>query len=96
MTAGEQSDLKQLRGELHDYHLEVKEIAIRLEIEQSNIKMIHADVYGLPGNEESTGVIGICHDLTRSRNIMRTGLRCVWGVLVMLAGVIAAWAIRKV
>jgi hypothetical protein len=96
MTPGEQNDLKHLREELHDYHLEVKEIAIRLDVERENIKMMHADIYGLPGNEESTGLVGICHDLSRSRDILRVGIRTVWGVLVVLIGTVAAWAIRKV
>lgn len=96
MTAEEQSDLKQLRRELHDYHLEVKEIAIRLEVSQEDIRTMHADVYGLPGNEESTGLIGICHDLSRSRNLLRLGLRGVWAVVTIAIGVVAAWAIRKV
>jgi len=88
MTAKETEALNALRAELVAYHVEVREHIARCEACRSDVATMHADLYGIPGNKEHTGVVGEVSELRASRRAILIGLRCAWGVLVAVAGVV--------
>ncbi len=99
MTIKETSVLERLRTELHDYHVDVTEQAMRLEHVAKTVKNMEVDLYGTPGDkavnpgkleEFSTGIT----DLRRSRKTRKVVLGGLWVILTMVLGSLIGWLIR--
>ena len=54
-----------------------------------------ADIYGLPGNKEtSPGLMGDVAELRRSRKLMLLALRGAWVLLTAVVGAVATAIVR--
>ncbi len=99
MTIKETGILERLRTELHGYHVDVMEQAMKLEHVSKTVGDMKVDLYGTPGDkainpgklvEFSTGIT----DLRRSRKYARYGLRGLWVIVTMILGSLIGWLIR--
>jgi hypothetical protein len=96
MTVTETNAIDRLRDELHEYHVDVQKLVTRCESCRDDIVKLSSDVYGLPGNKEaSPGLMGEVAELRGSRKRMVFAMRCVWGLLVALAGAITTAFLRS-
>lgn len=86
MTATE--EVKALRGELQQYHVEVREHIVRCEHCRVEMDMLAADVYGLPGDDDNSGLMGQVAELRGSRRRMLIGLRSAWALLLVVGGAV--------
>lgn len=78
-----------LREEVAAYHVEVREHIVRFDACDGAVRVLQADVYGVPGERgEHPGLIGDVRSLKKSRRVMLTGLKCAWALLLLLAGTI--------
>ncbi|MHC4302104.1 MAG: hypothetical protein ACYS7Y_32985 [Planctomycetota bacterium] len=89
MTAKEQAALESLRRDLASYHVEVREHIVESESWRRVVDRMHSDLYGLPGERESTGLMGEVHSLKRSRASLIRGMKAVWAVLSLAIGAAA-------
>ncbi len=95
MTALERNNIEKLRDELHAYHVDVQRLVQRCDSCRADVLQMQADLYGLPGKKEtSPGVMGEVAELRGSHNRMLIAMRCVWGLLVAVAGAVAAAILR--
>jgi hypothetical protein len=95
VTASEASALEKLRDELHGYHVDVQRLVQRCENCRSDVLQLTADLYGLPGNKEtSPGLIGEVAELRRSRKLILLALRGAWVLLTMLLGAVTTAILR--
>jgi hypothetical protein len=91
MTVEDNFAIDRLRDELHEYHVDVQKLITRCEMCRGDIEQLHADVYDLPGNKDtSPGLMGDVAELRGSRKRMLLAMRCVWGFLMAIAGTVAA------
>jgi hypothetical protein len=91
MTVEDNFAIDRLRDELHEYHVDVQKLITRCEMCRGDIEQLHADVYGLPGNKDtSPGLMGDVAELRGSRKRMLLAMRCAWGFLMAIAGTVAA------
>jgi hypothetical protein len=89
MTHIERSTIEKLRDELHAYHVDVQRLVQRCESCRADVLQVQADLYGLPGNKEtSPGMIGEVAELRRSRKTMLLALRGVWILLTAIVGAV--------
>jgi hypothetical protein len=87
MTRGENTVIEKLRDELHECHVDVQKLVQRCDACRGEIVQLSADVYGLPGNKEtSPGLIGDVAELRRSRKLILLALRGAWLLLTILLG----------
>lgn len=91
MTSTERTAIENLRTEVHNYHVEVKEFVARSESMRNDVDSLLLDVRGIPGKlEECPGLNGIVADLSRSRKMTRYALRGAWALLTVLFGAVIA------
>jgi len=96
MTARETAMLEKLRDELHAYHVDVQKLVQRCESCRADVVQIATDVYGLPGNKEtSPGLMGEVAELRRSRKLILIALRGAWMLLTILLGAAATAIVRS-
>jgi hypothetical protein len=97
MTRQENTLIERLRDELHGYHVDVQKLIERCDACREHVVQMTTDVYGLPGNKEtSPGLIGEVADLRRSRRLMLLALRGAWVLLTVLVGAAATAVLRAV
>jgi hypothetical protein len=90
MTTAERTTIEKLRDELHAYHIDVQRLIQRCESCRADVLQMAADVYGLPGNKDtSPGLLGDVAELRGSRRRMLLAMRCAWALLVAVAGAVA-------
>lgn len=95
MTVNERTQIENLRGELHAYHVDVQRLMQRCEDCRADVVQLAKDVYGLPGNKgNSPGLMGDVSDLQRSRQLMVLALRGAWVLLTILLGAVTTAALR--
>ena len=89
MTHHETTVIEKLRDELHACHVDVQKLVQRCDACRGEILQFNADVYGLPGNKEtSPGLLGDVAELRRSRRLMLLALRGAWLLLTILLGAV--------
>jgi hypothetical protein len=89
MTRGENTVIEKLRDELHACHLDVQKIVQRCDACRAELQQFNADIYGLPGNKEtSPGLLGDVAELRRSRRLILLALRGAWLLLTILFGAV--------
>jgi hypothetical protein len=87
MTRHETTVIEKLRDELHACHIDVQKIVQRCDACRAEILQFNADIYGLPGNKEtSPGLMGDVAELRRSRRLILLALRGAWLLLTILLG----------
>ena len=95
MTRNENASLEKLRDELHAYHVDVQRLVQRCESCRAEVVQIATDVYGLPGNKEtSPGLMGDVAELRRSRKLILLAVRGAWILLTILLGAVATAVLR--
>jgi hypothetical protein len=96
MTVAERTTIEKLRDELHAYHVDVQRLVQRCESCRADVLQMQADVYGLPGNKDtSPGLLGEVAELRRSRKTILLALRAAWLLLTAVAGAVATTFARK-
>ncbi len=91
MTAREKSAIAKLSDKLDGYREEVVQGFARCEACRADLAQLKTDIYGLPGNKEaSPGLLGAVAELRGARQRILLALRCVWGLLLAVAGTVAA------
>jgi hypothetical protein len=96
MTADESLAIERLRDELHEYHVDVQKLITRCEVCHEEVSQLQVEVYGYPGNKEaSPGLLGEVAELRGSRKRMLLAMRCAWGLLVGVAGAVAAALLKN-
>jgi hypothetical protein len=91
MTADENMAIEKLRDELHEYHVDVQKLITRCEVCHEEVAQLQVEIYGFPGNKEaSPGLLGEVAEMRGSRKRMLLAMRCAWGLLVAVAGALAA------
>jgi uncharacterized protein (DUF488 family) len=96
MTRSETNALEKLRDELHAYHVDVQRLVQRCESCRAEVTQLSTDLYGLPGNKEtSPGLLGDVAELRRSRKLILLALRGAWVLLTVLLGAAATAILRK-
>jgi hypothetical protein len=89
MTRGETSVIEKLRDEIHACHVDVQKLVQRCDACRGEIGQLNADIYGLPGNKEtSPGLLGDVAELRRSRRLIMLALRGAWLLLTILLGAV--------
>ena len=89
MTRTETTIIEKLRDEVHACHIDVQTLVQRCDACRGEILPINADIYGLPGNKEtSPGLLGDVAELRRSRKLLSLALRGVWLLLTILLGAV--------
>ena len=89
MAPNESAIIEKLRDELHAYHVDVQRLVQRCDSCRADVLQIAADVYGLPGNKEtSPGLMGDVAELRQSRKLMLLALRGAWVLLTILLGAV--------
>jgi hypothetical protein len=87
MTRNENTLIERLRDELHAYHVDVQRLVQRCESCRAEVAQMATDIYGLPGNKEtSPGLMGDVAELRQSRKLILLALRGAWVLLTILAG----------
>jgi len=95
LTSRESTIIEKLRDELHEYHVDVQMHIQRCEACRAEVAQLAADVYGLPGNKEtSPGLLGEVAELRRSRRMSLLALRGAWVLLTILFGAVATAILR--
>jgi hypothetical protein len=95
MTKSENTLIERLRDELHAYHVDVQKLVQRCEACRADVVQLNDDIYGLPGNKEtSPGLMGDVAELRRSRKLILLALRGVWVLLTVLIGALATAILR--
>jgi hypothetical protein len=95
MTRNENTAIDKLRDELHAYHVDVQKLVQRCESCRAEVVQIATDIYGLPGNKEtSPGLMGDVAELRRSRKLILLALRGAWILLTILLGAAATVVLR--
>jgi hypothetical protein len=95
MTRNESATIDKLRDELHAYHVDVQKLVQRCEACRAEVVQLTTDIYGLPGNKEtSPGLLGDVAELRRSRKLTLLALRGAWVVLTILLGAAATAVLR--
>ena len=95
MTRNENTALEKLRDELHAYHVDVQKLVQRCEACRAEVVQIATDVYGLPGNKEtSPGLMGEVAELRSSRKLILLALRGAWILLTILLGAVTTAILR--
>ena len=95
VTSRENSIIEKLRDELHAYHVDVQKLIQRCEACRADVAQLTTDVYGLPGNKEtSPGLMGDVAELRRSRKLMLLALRGAWVLLTILLGAVMTALLR--
>jgi hypothetical protein len=95
MTSLERNTIDRLRDELHAYHVDVQRLVQRCESCRADVEQIAADIYGLPGNKEtSPGLLGDVAELRRSRKTMLLALRGAWVLLTAVVGAVVTAIFR--
>jgi hypothetical protein len=95
MTTAERTAIEKLRDELHTYHVDVQRLVQRCESCRADVLQMGADIYGLPGNKEtSPGLVGEVAELRRSRKMMLLALRGAWVLLTAVAGAVGTAIVR--
>jgi hypothetical protein len=95
MTRHETTVIEKLRDELHACHIDVQKLVQRCDACRAEIIQLSADLYGLPGNKEtSPGLLGDVAELRRSRRLMLLALRGAWLLLTILLGAIATTLVQ--
>lgn len=94
--ASNDTAVEKLREELHAYHVDVQRLIQRCENCRAEVVQIRTDLYGLPGNKEtSPGLMGEVAELRRGRNLIVNALRGAWALLTLLFGAWIAELLRK-
>jgi hypothetical protein len=89
MTRAENTVIDKLRDELHACHVDVQKLVQRCDACRAEIVQLNSDVYGLPGNKDtSPGLLGEVAELRRSRRLILLALRGAWLLLTILLGAI--------
>ena len=89
MTRHETTVIEKLRDELHACHVDVQKLVQRCDACRGEIQQFNADIYGLPGNKEtSPGLMGDVAELRRSRRLILLALRGAWLLLTILLGAV--------
>jgi len=89
VTRVENTVIEKLRDELHAYHVDVQKLVQRCDACRADLLQISADIYGLPGNKEtSPGLMGDVAELRRSRKLILLALRGAWILLTILLGAV--------
>jgi hypothetical protein len=84
------------RDELHGYHVEVKQLITRCECCRDEVKQLSVEMYGPPGKKEKhPGVLGMVHELWRTRRRMVRAMGAAWTLLAGLCTAAAAAYFRK-
>jgi hypothetical protein len=87
MTRAENTAIDKLRDELHACHIDVQKLVQRCDACRAEIVQLSSDVYGLPGNKDtSPGLLGEVAELRRSRRLTLLALRGAWLLLTILLG----------
>ncbi len=95
MNRSESESIEKLRDELHAYHVDVQRLVQRCESCRAEVVQVATDVYGLPGNKEtSPGLMGEVADLRQSRKLIVLALRGAWILLTILLGAVATAVLR--
>ncbi len=96
MTQKETGILEGLRDEIHDYHVDVKEQAIKLKHVSKTVGEMKVDLYGTPGDKAvNPGKLeefkaGIT-DLKRSRKTRNIVLKGLWVIATMVLSGLIGW-----
>jgi hypothetical protein len=97
MTTSENDLIEKLRDELHAYHIDVQRLIQRCEACRAELSQLSTDMYGLPGNKEtSPGLMGDVAELRRSRKMILLALKCAWALLTILFGAAATVIVKQV
>jgi hypothetical protein len=95
LAPDENTIIEKLRDELHDYHVDVQRLIQRCEACRADVVQLTTDLYGLPGNKEtSPGLMGDVAELRRSRRLILLALRGAWVLLTILLSTVLAAALR--
>jgi hypothetical protein len=95
MSPRENANIEKLRDELHAYHVDVQRLIQRCEACRADVERLTTDVYGLPGNKEtSPGLIGDVAELRQSRTLILLALRGAWVLLTILLGAVTTTVLR--
>jgi hypothetical protein len=95
VTHRESTVIEKLRDELHAYHVDVQKLVQRCEACRADVVQLTTDVYGLPGNKEtSPGLMGDVAELRRSRKLILLALRGAWVLLTVLFGALMTAVLR--
>jgi hypothetical protein len=95
MTRAENTVIEKLRDELHAYHVDVQKLVQRCDACRADVLQLSADVYGLPGNKEtSPGLMGDVAELRQSRKLMLLAMRGAWVLLTVLLGAVMTAILR--
>jgi hypothetical protein len=96
VTSAESNQIEKLRKEIHQYHEQVISGFARCESCRSDIQQIKMDIYGLPGNKEtSPGLMGEVAELKRGRRMISMALRGAWALLTILFGTVATTLLNR-
>ncbi len=91
MTASEKNAIARLSDKLDGYHEDVVAGFARCEACRADVSQLKTDIYGLPGNKEaSPGLMGEVAELRGGRKRLLLAMQCVWGLLLAIAGTVAA------
>lgn len=89
MSPHENTTIEKLRDELHAYHVDVQRLIQRCEACRADVERLTTDIYGLPGNKEtSPGLMGDVAKLRQSRTLIVLALRGAWVLLTILLGAV--------
>jgi hypothetical protein len=95
VTPRESTTIEKLRDELHAYHVDVQKLIQRCEACRADVVQLTSDMYGLPGNKEtSPGLMGDVAELRRSRRLTLLALRGAWVLLTILLGAVMTAVLR--
>jgi hypothetical protein len=95
VTRNESTAIEKLRDELHAYHVDVQTLVQRCEACRAEVVQVTTDIYGLPGNKEtSPGLMGDVAELRRSRKLILLAMRGAWILLTILLGAAATAVLR--
>jgi len=93
MAPGETAIVEKLREELHAYHVDVQRLIERFDLCRAEVEVMRSDLYGLPGNKEtSPGLMGEVAELRRCRAMILLALRGAWALLTILLGAVLSAA----
>jgi hypothetical protein len=91
MTTAERGTIEKLRDELHGYHVDVQRLVQRCESCRADVQQMSSDIYGLPGNKEtSPGLMGDVAELRHAHRSQLWALRGIWALLTAVAGAVTA------
>jgi hypothetical protein len=88
-TVAKTTVIEKLRDELHACHIDVQKLVQRCDACRAEIVQMNTDMYGLPGNKEtSPGLLGEVAELRRSRSLILFAVRGAWLLLTILLGAV--------